>query len=94
MTLTTTPGIDGKPIGRYLGIVTGEAIVGAADSNAARTIFLSMFPPSGCRQQKGDDSEEARPHYPQMGYASDLPTQKEKTAGTTGGLRFSSDGEA
>jgi len=29
MTLTTTPGIDGKTVSTYLGIVTGEAIVGA-----------------------------------------------------------------
>ena len=29
MILTTTPGIDGKALGTYLGIVTGEAIVGA-----------------------------------------------------------------
>ena len=36
MTLTTTPGIDGKTIGRYLGIVTGEAIVGA-------NIFQDLF---------------------------------------------------
>ena len=29
MTLTTTPTLEGKPIRRYLGIVTGEAILGA-----------------------------------------------------------------
>jgi uncharacterized protein YbjQ (UPF0145 family) len=29
MLLTTTPSIEGQPIGDYLGIVTGEAIVGA-----------------------------------------------------------------
>jgi uncharacterized protein YbjQ (UPF0145 family) len=36
MTLTTTPGIDGKTISGYLGIVTGEAIVGA-------NIFQDLF---------------------------------------------------
>ena len=36
MTLTTTPGIDGKTIKTYLGIVTGEAIVGA-------NIFQDLF---------------------------------------------------
>jgi uncharacterized protein YbjQ (UPF0145 family) len=36
MTLTTTPGIDGKTINSYLGIVTGEAIVGA-------NIFQDLF---------------------------------------------------
>ncbi|HBK14821.1 MAG TPA: hypothetical protein DDZ54_04270, partial [Erythrobacter sp.] len=29
MTVTTTPTIEGKPIQEYLGIVTGEVIVGA-----------------------------------------------------------------
>jgi uncharacterized protein YbjQ (UPF0145 family) len=29
MTLTTTPSIEGKRIKRYLGVVTGEAILGA-----------------------------------------------------------------
>ena len=29
MFLTTTPSIEGKPIQDYLGIVTGEAIIGA-----------------------------------------------------------------
>jgi len=29
MTVTTTPGVDGKRVAEYLGIVTGEAILGA-----------------------------------------------------------------
>ncbi|MHC5003562.1 MAG: heavy metal-binding domain-containing protein [Planctomycetota bacterium] len=29
MILTTTPSVDGRAIGEYLGIVTGEAILGA-----------------------------------------------------------------
>jgi uncharacterized protein YbjQ (UPF0145 family) len=39
MILTTTPGIDGKAIGTYLGIVTGEAIVGA---NIFRDLFANI----------------------------------------------------
>ena len=39
MTLTTTPGIDGKTISTYLGIVTGEAIVGA---NIFRDLFANI----------------------------------------------------
>jgi uncharacterized protein YbjQ (UPF0145 family) len=39
MTLTTTPGIDGKTISGYLGIVTGEAIVGA---NILRDLFATV----------------------------------------------------
>lgn len=29
MIITTTPGLEGRPIREYLGIVTGEAIIGA-----------------------------------------------------------------
>lgn len=36
MILTTTPGIEGRPIGEYLGVVTGEAILGA-------NIFKDLF---------------------------------------------------
>ena len=36
MLTTTTPVLDGKPIKTYLGIVTGEAIIGA-------NIFRDMF---------------------------------------------------
>jgi len=39
MTLTTTPAIDGRTISTYLGIVTGEAIVGA---NIFRDIFANI----------------------------------------------------
>lgn len=39
MTLTTTPGIDGKTVSTYLGIVTGEAIVGA---NIFRDLFANI----------------------------------------------------
>jgi uncharacterized protein YbjQ (UPF0145 family) len=36
MTITTTPGIDGKRISAYHGVVTGEAILGA-------NIFKDLF---------------------------------------------------
>ena len=36
MLLTTTAIVEGKPVSRYLGIVTGEAIIGA-------NIFRDMF---------------------------------------------------
>jgi uncharacterized protein YbjQ (UPF0145 family) len=39
MILTTTPTIEGHPISRYLGIVTGEAIVGA---NVFRDLFARV----------------------------------------------------
>jgi uncharacterized protein YbjQ (UPF0145 family) len=39
MTLTTTPSIEGKPISRYLGVVTGEAIIGA---NIFRDLFAAV----------------------------------------------------
>jgi len=39
MILTTTPNIEGKPIQEYLGIVTGEAIMGA---NIVRDFFATV----------------------------------------------------
>jgi uncharacterized protein YbjQ (UPF0145 family) len=39
MLMTTTATVDGKPISRYLGIVTGEAIIGA---NILRDIFAGV----------------------------------------------------
>ncbi len=39
MITTTTPSIEGKPIKEYLGIVTGEAIMGA---NLVRDLFASI----------------------------------------------------
>lgn len=39
MILTTTPSIEGRPITTYLGIVTGEAIVGA---NIFRDLFANI----------------------------------------------------
>jgi uncharacterized protein YbjQ (UPF0145 family) len=39
MLLTTTPTVEGRAIGDYLGIVTGEAIMGA---NIIRDIFASI----------------------------------------------------
>lgn len=39
MILTTTPSIDGKPAREYLGVVTGEVIVGA---NIFRDLFASV----------------------------------------------------
>jgi uncharacterized protein YbjQ (UPF0145 family) len=39
MILTTTPNIEGKTIKDYLGLVTGEAIMGA---NIVRDIFASV----------------------------------------------------
>ncbi|MBT2187936.1 YbjQ family protein [Sphingobium nicotianae] len=39
MIVTTTNGVDGRPVQRYYGIVTGEVIVGA---NLFRDIFASI----------------------------------------------------
>lgn len=39
MLVTTTPTIEGKPIQRYLGIVTGEAVMGA---NILKDLFAGL----------------------------------------------------
>lgn len=48
MILTTTPSIDGKKIEKYLGVVTGEAIVGV---NVFRDMFASIRDIVGGRTQ-------------------------------------------
>ena len=55
MILTTTPSIEGRRIGQYLGIVTGEAIMGA---NVVRDIFASITDIVGGRS--GAYEEELR----------------------------------
>jgi uncharacterized protein YbjQ (UPF0145 family) len=39
MLMTTTSIVEGKPVSRYLGVVTGEAIIGA---NVFRDLFASV----------------------------------------------------
>ena len=39
MLMTTTTTVEGKPVSRYLGVVTGEAIIGA---NVFRDLFASV----------------------------------------------------
>lgn len=59
MIITTTPGIEGKTVRNYLGIVTGEAIMGA---NVVRDIFASITDivggRSGAYEEKLKDARE------------------------------------
>ncbi|MFA7330112.1 MAG: heavy metal-binding domain-containing protein [Candidatus Delongbacteria bacterium] len=48
MIVTTTPSIEGQPIARYLGIVTGEAILGA---NIIQDFFANIRDIVGGRSQ-------------------------------------------
>ncbi len=48
MIVTTTPSIEGQPIARYLGIVTGEAILGA---NIIQDFFANIRDIVGGRAQ-------------------------------------------
>lgn len=52
MILTTTPSIEGKSIRQYLGIVAGEAIMGA---NIVRDIFASITDIVGGRSGAYED---------------------------------------
>ncbi|MEQ8311504.1 MAG: YbjQ family protein [Sphingopyxis sp.] len=49
---TTTPTIEGRPVREYLGIVTGEVIVGA---NLFRDLFASITDIVGGRSGKYED---------------------------------------
>lgn len=52
MIVTTTPTLEGRPIKAYLGIVTGEVIVGA---NLFRDLFASITDIVGGRSGKYED---------------------------------------
>lgn len=52
MIVTTTPAIEGQPIRQYLGIVTGEVIVGA---NLFRDLFASVRDIVGGRSGSYED---------------------------------------
>ena len=49
---TTTPTVEGRPVREYLGIVTGEVIVGA---NIFRDLFASITDIVGGRSGKYED---------------------------------------
>jgi uncharacterized protein YbjQ (UPF0145 family) len=58
MFITTTPNIEGKRIKEYLGIVTGEAVVGA---NLFRDLFAGLRDIVGGRSgayEKGTEESE------------------------------------
>lgn len=58
MILTTTPSVEGHKITSYLGIITGEAIMGA---NIMRDIFASITDVIGGRSGAYEDKlQEAR----------------------------------
>ncbi|MFN3425379.1 MAG: heavy metal-binding domain-containing protein [Novosphingobium meiothermophilum] len=52
MILTTTSRIEGRPVQRYLGVVTGEVILGA---NIVRDIFASVTDIFGGRSGKYEE---------------------------------------
>ncbi len=63
MTVTTTPTVEGKTIQQYLGVVAGEAIMGA---NVFRDIFASITDiiggRSGAYESKLRDAREIAIH--------------------------------
>lgn len=52
MLVTTTPAIEGKPIGKYLGLVSGEAILGA---NLFKDLFATIRDIVGGRSAAYED---------------------------------------
>ena len=52
MIVTTTPTVEGRPVKQYLGVVTGEVIVGA---NLFRDIFASITDLVGGRSGKYEE---------------------------------------
>jgi uncharacterized protein YbjQ (UPF0145 family) len=56
MTITTTPSIEGKQVEEYLGIVMGEAIIGA---NILKDFFASVRDVVGGRSKAYEDALRA-----------------------------------
>ncbi len=52
MIVTTTPTVEGRPVRDYLGIVTGEVIVGA---NLVRDLFAAVTDIVGGRSGKYEE---------------------------------------
>lgn len=53
MIVTTTPTVEGRPVQEYLGVVTGEAIIGA---NILKDIFATVRDVVGGRSEAYEDA--------------------------------------
>jgi uncharacterized protein YbjQ (UPF0145 family) len=53
MIVTTTPAVEGRPVQEYLGVVTGEAIIGA---NILKDILATVRDVVGGRSQAYEDA--------------------------------------
>ncbi len=53
MIVTTTPSVEGRPVKDYLGVVTGEAIIGA---NIMKDIFAAVRDVVGGRSEAYEDA--------------------------------------
>lgn len=53
MMITTTPTVEGRPIAEYLGVVTGEAIIGA---NLIKDIFAGIRDVVGGRSRSYENA--------------------------------------
>ena len=53
MIITTTPTVEGRPVQEYLGVVTGEAIIGA---NILKDIFAAVRDVVGGRSQAYEEA--------------------------------------
>ena len=58
MIVTTTPGVEGHPIEEYLGIVTGEAILGAHIGRDILATFTDIV--SGRSREYEEEVQKAR----------------------------------
>jgi uncharacterized protein YbjQ (UPF0145 family) len=53
MIVTTTPTVEGRPVQEYMGVVTGEAIIGA---NILKDIFATVRDVVGGRSEAYEDA--------------------------------------
>jgi hypothetical protein len=74
MLLTTTPSVEGKPITKYCGIVTGEAILGA---NLFKDLFAGIRDLVGGRSATYERARSERRGRHRSGLRGARPEQRD-----------------
>ena len=66
MLLTTTPTIEGRPIRNYLGVITGETIIGANVIKDVKAAFTDFFGGRSGAYERAlvEAKDQQQPQYP------------------------------
>jgi len=90
MIITTTPSVEGKSIVQYLGIVTGEAIMGA---NMFKDLFAGLRDMVGGRSATYERELQRARHRPGRNGSAGRPTRGQRRSRCRSRLRGSGPGQ-